>query len=372
MINKKKIIFFIPNIEKGGIEKNFLILTKYFSKKNYVVEVLYSQISKEIFSQINKKIILKKSKNYIKVFNLFFSNRITNSINCFFYFIFKLKKENNSVMLSMQDHPLSIMIAKIKRIKCIIRISNHPEASLKFFNSFLKFKLKLFIKIFFYKLSDVIICNSFASKKFLEKYINKKKLFFINNPVILKKINKQNKKKTIITVGRVENQKNFLGIIKAFIIADKIINNYKLLIIGSGSQKKQLITFVKKNHFFHKIKFVKFSKPDKYLLSARLFLLNSFYEGSPNILLEALNYKLPIIAADCKSGPSEILANGKFGYLVPVNNHKRLAKKIITVLKNYKKAKKKAELGFNSLQRFNIEQQCSKYNYLINKTINYS
>ena len=48
MQNNKKIIFFIPNIEQGGIEKNFLILTKYFVENDYSVEVLYSKISKKI------------------------------------------------------------------------------------------------------------------------------------------------------------------------------------------------------------------------------------------------------------------------------------------------------------------------------------
>ena len=365
----KKIIFFMPNIQRGGIEKNLILLSNYFINKKYPVEIYFTEISKEVKSQINFKAKLIKSKKFVKIGS---NNRIINSINCGISALLNLKKRKKNIIISMQDHPISIIIGKIKGIKCAIRISNHPEASLKFFNSFLKFKLKLFIKIFFYKFSDTIICNSLESKKFLNKYINKKKIYFINNPVVLKKNKIQKKNKIIVAIGRIENQKNFLGIIKAFIIADKIIKNYKLLIIGSGSKKNQLISFVKKKYLFKKIKFLKFSKPDKYLSSSSLFILNSFFEGSPNILLEALNYKLPIIATDCKSGPSEILANGKFGYLVPVNNHKRLAKKIIAVLKNYEKAKKKSELGFNSLQRFNVEQQCSKYNFLINKTINYS
>ena len=60
MQNNKKIIFFIPNIERGGIEKNFLILTKYFVENHYSVDVLYSSISKELLLQIDKRITLKK------------------------------------------------------------------------------------------------------------------------------------------------------------------------------------------------------------------------------------------------------------------------------------------------------------------------
>ena len=135
MTSKKKIIFFIPNLERGGIEKNFLILSNYFANKNYKIEVLYSKISKDILLKINKKIVLKKSINYVKILNLFFSNRIANSINCFFYFIFKQKKEKNSIIISMQDHPFAIILGKIKNINCILRIANHPQASLKFFNN---------------------------------------------------------------------------------------------------------------------------------------------------------------------------------------------------------------------------------------------
>ena len=115
MQNNKKIIFFIPNIEQGGIEKNFLILTKYFVENHYSVDVLYSNISKELLLQIDKRITLKKSKNFIKILNLFLSNRIVNSINCFFYFIYKLKKQRSSVIISMQDHPFAIILSKIKK-----------------------------------------------------------------------------------------------------------------------------------------------------------------------------------------------------------------------------------------------------------------
>jgi hypothetical protein len=54
----KKIIFFMPNIERGGIEKNLLLLSNYFINKNYRVKIIYSSISAEI------------KKNLIKVYCL--------------------------------------------------------------------------------------------------------------------------------------------------------------------------------------------------------------------------------------------------------------------------------------------------------------
>ena len=51
------------------------------------------------------------------------------------------------------------------------------------------------------------------------------------------------------------------------------------------------------------------------------------------MLIEALTYKIPIISTNCASGPKEILSNGKYGSLVPVNDHTALAKKIFITIK---------------------------------------
>ena len=96
-------------------------------------------------------------------------------------------------------------------------------------------------------------------------------------------------------------------------------------------------------------------------MSSKLFILNSFFEGQPNVLIEALNYKLPIISTDCESGPNEILSNGKFGFLTSIDNPLLLSKKISYALENYILAKNKSKLGFKSLNRFDIKTQCSKY-----------
>ena len=61
------------------------------------------------------------------------------------------------------------------------------------------------------------------------------------------------------------------------------------------------------------------------------------------------------------SGPDEILKNGKYGYLVPINNEIKLANKIKYVLSNYKEATQKSKLAFKDLGRFDISNQCKKY-----------
>jgi len=191
----KTIVFFIPNIERGGVEKNLVILSNFFVKNNYIVEIYYADISKEILIQLDNKIILRKSNKFFKFF--FIKKRILNTINCSFNLMINLKKTDQSMILSMQDHPIPVIIGKFKKIKCLIRIANHPFSSLRFFNSKFKFYIKILIKLVFYRFADGIICNSNNSKIFLDKFINSK-IISIYNPLIVnkkKRFIKQIKKK---------------------------------------------------------------------------------------------------------------------------------------------------------------------------------
>ena len=363
----KKITFFIPNIHDGGIEKNLIILSNFFIDKNYEVRIIYSKITKNIKSKLNSKISLIKSKEIINL--RFLNSRINNSINCLIYCLLKVKFKNNSVLFSMQDHPFGILISLLKKIPCLIRIGNHPMGSLKFFNKFVKYKLKIFIKIFFYHFASIIVCNSKQTSAFFRRsLLINKKVYTIYNPI--KNVNKKNNiskrnKFNLLTVGRLENQKNLTGMIKALSIVLKENNKIKLIIVGKGSEKKKLVDISKSLKIEKKILFKGFSKPDLYYKKEGVFILNSFFEGLPNVLLEAIQYKIPIISTNSFSGPAEILKNGRYGYLVKVNDHVGLARQIQKVLFNYSDALKKAEEAHKSLYRFNIKTQCAKFDKII-------
>ena len=364
----KKIIFFVPNIDDGGIEKNLVILSNFFTLKGYTVEVIFLKISSNIKKKINKKVKLIKCKS---LFNLFFINqRINNSINCFIYSLFNIRTNKKSIIFSMQDHPFAIIIALIKKIPSIARIANHPIGSLKFSNNHFIFKIKLFIKILFYNFASIIICNSKQSSNFFKKFLYiKKNIFYIYNPIkIIKFFNKNFKrnKYELLTVGRLENQKNLTGVLWALSIIKKKFKRIKLTIVGKGSEKNHLIKLAKELKIQNNIIFVGYSKPDLYYKKKGIFILNSFFEGLPNVLIEAMQYKIPIISTNCLSGPKEILMNGKYGTLVNVKDYKDLAKKIENNINNYKSALMKASKGHASLNRFLADKQCQKYLHIIN------
>jgi glycosyltransferase involved in cell wall biosynthesis len=357
---KKNILLIMPNVEKGGIEKNLLLLTSHLVK-NFDITLICGEISNDIKKGLDKNIQIIISKNFLK--SKFFSQRIRNTINSFFE-ILKNKKtivNKKTILFSLQNHPFPILLSKLIKKKIIIRIANHPYSSLRFFNKYPVFLFKLFVKIFFYRFTDGIICNSNSSRIYLKKFLKKNSITTIFNPIeFISNLQPEINRKNLLTIGRLENQKNISGIIFALKKVKDYFPNIKLNIVGSGSEYAMLRKLIEANNLNDNVEFKGYVNPTNDLLNSKILILNSFFEGMPNVLLEGLAYKIPIISTNCESGPGEILDNGKYGELISINNSKVLADRIIETMNNYDVAIKKAEDGYKSLDRFNKFKQLKK------------
>ena len=115
------------------------------------------------------------------------------------------------------------------------------------------------------------------------------------------------------------------------------------------------------------------NKTYEYLNSSELFILSSKYEGLPNVLLEAIALKKFVISSNCPTGPREILLNGKGGLLFEIENYKKLGEQILFFSKNKKNCRKKLDISFQSLNRFDFQFNLNKYLQLTQKhlTINH-
>ena len=138
-----------------------------------------------------------------------------------------------------------------------------------------------------------------------------------------------NMPKVILAVGRLAEQKNFILLVRAFAkVRSK--RNIRLIILGEGAQRKEIEELAESLNVNHAISMPGWvENPLAFMARADLFVLSSSYEGLPNVLIEAMVCGCPVVSTNCPHGPSEILEDGRWGRLVPVQNHEALAEAII-------------------------------------------
>ena len=130
-----------------------------------------------------------------------------------------------------------------------------------------------------------------------------------------------NKKKYLLSIGRLSKQKNFLFLIKCFNLIVQKYPEYKLVIIGEGELENEIKEYVNKLKLNEKITILPFQKNIfKYLYQSECFILSSLWEDPGFVLIEAASLGIPIISSDCPNGPVEFLDNGEGGFLFKSNS----------------------------------------------------
>ena len=129
----------------------------------------------------------------------------------------------------------------------------------------------------------------------------------------------------IVAVGRLTRQKGFDVLLQAFAELSRH-RRANLLILGEGPERQNLERQAERLGLRDRVHLPGFDpNPYAYMARADLFVLSSRFEGSPNALKEALALGTPVVATDCRSGPGQILQNGRYGPLVPVEDPQALA-----------------------------------------------
>jgi glycosyltransferase involved in cell wall biosynthesis len=185
-------------------------------------------------------------------------------------------------------------------------------------------KVTRFLRQIAYPFAKGVIFQTEMAKSFFSPRIQKKGVV-LPNPVDASRIPepyKGEREKKFVAVGRLEPQKNFPLLIRAFAEFNKEIHGYNLTIYGEGSERVKLEKLIEDLGMQDNIEL---PGRDKDVLnkinSAAAFILSSDYEGMPNALIESMCMGMPVISTDCPSGgPRELICDGKNGLLVRVND----------------------------------------------------
>lgn len=169
-------------------------------------------------------------------------------------------------------------------------------------------------------------------------YANTKRKIIIPN-AINKDIafpSRKTTEKKIVTVARLERQKNYPLLISAFSIFEKKYPDYTLEIYGQGSQEEVIRDMITKYNLANRVRLMGFVKDiPNHIADAECFVLSSNYEGIPNALIEAMCIGLPCISTDCDGGGArELIEHRKNGLLVQKDNAEEMAAAMIEIAEN--------------------------------------
>ena len=203
--------------------------------------------------------------------------------------------------------------------------------------------------------SDAVIACSREIKDVLDRGYGAKAARVLYNPVDLDLLTAQASEplsgdqfflneagvKRIVLTGREDPAKGYWHMIKAFSVLSKSMPETRLIIAGAGDFKEYK-ELAKKLGVEEYVSFTGLLlNPFPCVKSADLYVLSSIIEGYPNALIEAMALGRPCIAADCRTGPREILLSdeeylalskehpndstpetvmGEFGMLIPDMN----------------------------------------------------
>lgn len=262
------------------------------------------------------------------------------------------------------------------RVRTVFRVPISLQSQMRtnpLYNNFL-FK-KLISRVLSRADSLIALCD--GMKEELVKYfgIDERKVRVIPNPVnidyIVGKASEFNPFELeseflhIVSAGRLEYQKGFDVLLKAFkVVADRFPNAV-LTIIGKGSLDGKLRRLARELGLGRRVRFVDWvSNPYPYFKHADLFVLSSRFEGFPNVILEALACGTKVVATDCKTGPKEILGEREeYGWLAKTEDPKSLAEKMEEAINS---PKKRVE---GILERFSLENAVRSYQEVIREVV---
>ena len=176
----------------------------------------------------------------------------------------------------------------------------------------------------------------------------------------------------IVEVARLENgQKNLLQLIDIYAKLKQKGIKEKLYIIGDGPSREEIAQKIKELGLEEDCLLLGAKlNPFPFMKNAKLFLHTAYYEGFGMVLVESMICGTPVVAFNCPTGPREILADGKYGELIPMGDEDLFVEKTYELLTNEEKRQHFISLLPQSYQRFSMEKISEQFNTLIQQVLN--
>lgn len=345
----EKIALVISSLSSGGGERVVATLSQEFAKKYDVTIILFD--STNIDYAYGGKIIdinCPETLSYIgKTYNLL---KRAYKLKKIFH-----QKKFDHIFGFMESANYPSILASRKTI-----------ASLHIDFNFLN-PIERFLVSYIYPLAKTVAPVSDDIATTLKRQLSLDNVTRIYNPVPFDELQElsaeplEQPRKFLVAVGRLTYQKHFDLMIDAF-AESKAQQDCDLIILGEGELRSELEQQVQRLDLLNKVHLPgRLKNPFNYMKHAEFMLLSSRAEGFPMVLIEALSLGCPAVAADCPTGPKEIIQKGVNGLLIQMENKAELTESIDKLFYDDKLRQSFAEQSRESVNHLSVENICQEW-----------
>lgn len=341
MIQKVRpdIAIVMPSLEGGGAERVMALLASGIARRGLAVDLVLLQKSGPYLQDLDEKVTIREVG----------STSVLRSVPALTRYF---KTTRPKAVLSALTH-MNIAVALSHRLaSCDARLVVSERLSLQAARQYhrgWKDRVMRSLMSSAYRRADlvVVVAQDMVRELSAALSIDSERICCIYNPVVNTSLDKQAQERcphpwfdpdstipVVLGCGRLSFQKDFSTLIQAFELL-RARHRARLVILGDGEDRELLEQQIAQSKFASDMALPGFAaNPFPYMAAAGVFALSSRYEGLPGTLIQAMACGAQVVSTDCPTGPHEILEDGKWGALVPVEHPAAMALSLEKALEN--------------------------------------
>jgi glycosyltransferase involved in cell wall biosynthesis len=347
-----KILVIIPSLQRGGAERVVSRLTQIWQETHEVLIAVFD--SSEIAYLYAGNLVDLKCPSLNSVWG-----KVINSFRRVLRLATLIRTEKPDRIIGFMESANFPAILSASMLGALDRLSVSVRDDPEWFVLTYRYLIP-----WLYRLPKRVVGVSQGVSFALKKMgVPRQKLFFIHNPALkdLKKVENKSGENVcrppryILGVGRLHPQKGFDRLMTAFAGIDD--PELHLVILGEGQERANLEALAEKLRISTRLMMPgAVADVSSWYENALCFVLSSRHEGFSNVLIEAMQWRCPVISFDCRFGPNEVIEHEASGFLIPEGDVDALRMAMVEVVGNDVLREKKKKNSLCALKKFDANR----------------